>query len=176
MTKSLNDLCVKDDSLWRHIRKRASVLRRRYPSTFDREDAENYLWLRVFEAIDKKYDPSQDLIAFCHSAIRSSYGHLLPYRRKNLHLRGMERNPTFESAPYIDPGYQRVEAYASIESIRRDLLARQSEGRAYRVAVQALDSLMEGKTIADFSRENNIPQSTAYRAYNSIRSIAEAYA
>jgi DNA-directed RNA polymerase specialized sigma24 family protein len=107
MSSSINAEVFEDDDLKTFIGIQANKLARRFPSTLDREDAEQELWEAVIKAMPK-YDGSTTFLMFAKSAAQSKYGHLIDGRYRKLPF-----NETFvrfdpNSIDSDDPVYQKI--------------------------------------------------------------------
>lgn len=187
MPKSLKELCYSDPDIAKYVNKTATKLHRVYKGVTDVEDLEHDLWIRVFEAMDRRYTPDKPLAEFVKSSVYSAYGNMLPTSGRLLQQGKLMLNQNtyshdtseYNNAAFtLDKNYEVVECRFTLDQIAFDLKSRYEEARYYKLGYEQLKYFRENYTTdrAAFSRKFGISTSYSQYIFDWVKKIAKKYA
>jgi len=184
MLLSLKDQCVSNPKLCSRIKYLAKKLRGWYPSYLDLSDAENDLWLKLFDAIETKYDGSIPIIDYAFDVVFSSYGHLLV---KNVEAcTNPKKESKTNSISYldevhcngglVDTCYVDVETNYTLDQIESDLKLRYEKSKSMYFDFVTFRYLRQGKTDKQFCSDYLVTRSTWAKHKAKVLRFARKYA
>lgn len=139
---------------------RACQITRRFPKTYDFEDAKQELWEAVVKAV-QKYDGTGEIVQYVTTEVYRKYGNFinqLEYKRAAWY----ESQTGFLDYPVEDDSFEKVNANCLLDQIESTLEKESKKSKQYQIALDWFKLLRKDVTIKEASKSLNISESYFY--------------